>query len=162
MSRELINKKFVSSNTKWLELNLSSPVFDKIINTATNDIRSGLVEARQCINLIECFRHHDKIWIKYKRTLGRKNLICECEAITKDNHKLTVTISPEHIIESTVMAETPKKQKLYKLSSKEQNSFWIKPDDGFNDPVQYPRVEEELTELGYHLYKQTFKSKVHL
>ena len=30
---------------------------------------------------------------------------------------------------------------------------WSKPDDGFIDPISYPPVEEELTELGYAMYK---------
>jgi hypothetical protein len=46
--------------------------------------------------------------------------------------------------------------KLYKNDEKNKGQ-WKKPDDGFIDPVQYPPVEEELTELGYEMYKDWTK-----
>ena len=61
-------------------------------------------------------------------------------------------MSPEVLFSANLLGNTPKAMKLYKLEK--SKGIWKKPNDGFNDPVSYPPVEEELTELGYAMYKE--------
>ena len=53
-----------------------------------------------------------------------------------------------------MLSETPKFLKLYKskLNRSSRNKTW-KKNDSFVDVIDYPSIEEELTEYGYEVYK---------
>ena len=80
-----------------------------------------------------------------------KHLIrCKFAELIPD--KIEITLNPKDVLESSILSNSPKSLKLYKTDEKTKNN-WKKPDDGFIDPISYPPVEEELTELGYQMYK---------
>jgi len=85
--------------------------------------------------------------------VGRKNFNCLCQIVDKNNNKIDISIEPSVLLDSHLLNGTPKAMKLYNTGEKSKGS-WRKPDDGFYDPISYPPVEEELTELGYEMYKE--------
>jgi len=104
------------------------------------------------MSLIKAFKFHEKVFIKYKKPTGRSKVLCVCEVITSNNHKLDFTLSPNEVLDGHILNGTPKSLKLYR-TNENSKSIWKKPNDGFVDPITYPPVEEELTELGYELYR---------
>ena len=153
--RAKINNKF-SSSTKWIFMPIKSREFSSLLDTMTIAIKNSVLTAAEAIELISSFREHDKAWLKFKSVRGRSNLFCECEVITKSNKKVKTELTCEFVLEAELLSSTPKALKLYKSKKNKKHSSrsWVKPDDGFVDDVSYPSVEEELTELGYILYKE--------
>lgn len=150
--RELIKNKFSGIKQKWIYVPLDSPVFSKVLDALTDHIHSGDIVAKDAIALIKAYKNNKKAWIKFVSVKGRKNQFCVCEVILESNKKIKTDVSCEFVLNSELMGSTPKSLKLFK-KSKRQSRDWKKPDDGFIDDIQYPPVEEELTEDGYALYK---------
>lgn len=151
--KERIKEKFLNQRQKWIWFHIDSNEFYVIIDKITESIKNGSYNSTNAIDLIKSFKFHEKAFIKFVKTKGRKNFTCVCNIIDKENNKVEIVLSPESILNANNLSGTPKTLKLYKTNDKKQKGKWKKPDDGFNDPIDYPPVEEELTELGYAMYK---------
>ena len=150
--KEEIKKRFEGKRHKWIWFNIDTNEFYKILDVITENIKSKNYKSKNAIELINCFKFQEKAFIKFIKTIGRKNFNCVCQIIDKDNNKIEFELTPKELLNSNNLSDTPKSLKLYKTNVKERGK-WKKPDDGFIDPVDYPPVEEELTELGYNMYK---------
>ena len=150
--REQLNNKFLGIKHKWITIPVKSSEFGIVLDRITKGISDKEISKDNAVNLVKSFKDNNFVFIKYKNAIGRSNIQASCEIIDKDNNKLKIILSPNTIISADILEGTPKGLKLYKKISKKKGD-WKKPDDGFVDPVQYPPVEEELTELGYEMYK---------
>ncbi len=150
--KDKLKLKFKNHKHKWIWFHVDSVVFNDVIDCFTKNITQKNITSKSAKSLTKCFKFHEKVFIKYIKTVGRKNFNCLCHIIDKDNNKLEILLSPNHIIDANILSGTPKSLKLYRTDEKDKNN-WTKPDDGFIDPISYPPVEEELTELGYAMYK---------
>lgn len=146
--RDLLRKKFKAN--KWFYISTSSKEFKDLLNLFTLKISIGEISVSDAIDLIKSFKAHKKAWLKFKSVKGRNNLFCECLLITKNNIKIKTELNCDTVINSEVLSSSPKSLKLYSLYN--SKSVWFKKDD-FVDPIEYPKVEDELTECGYELYK---------
>lgn len=153
--RDKIKEKFSVVKQKWVYVPLRSKVFSDILDNITANIQSGKVSASDAIDLIKDFKQNGKGWIKLNAVKGRKNLFCDCEVITKNNKKIKTAVSCEFILNAEMLVGTPKSLKLLNKRKKINKGAWKKPDDGFVDPCNtHIPIEEELTELGYQMYKE--------
>ena len=154
--RDQINNKFKNIRQKWFYISLHCNEFSSVLDDITASIREGRLTSFEAIELIKRFKENKKGWIKLIAVRGRKNLFCQCEVITVTNKKIKTELSCELVLSAEILQGTPKSLKLYKDKTKRVSRLksWKKPDDGFIDPIQWPPVEEELTELGYELYKE--------
>ena len=153
--RDQIKLKFLGIKQKWVYVSLKSKVFSDILDNITASIQKGEVTADDAIDLIKEFKRNKKGWIKLASVKGRKNLFCLCEVITRKNVKIKTETSCEFILQSELLNGTPKSLKLFKNKRISSKGEWIKPDDGFIDPCDTDvPIEEELTELGYQMYKE--------
>ena len=150
--KEDLKNKFLGHKHKWIWFHTEHALFKDIIDCFTENIKENNIKSKDAKSLINSFKFHEKVFLKYIKTVGRKNFKCLCHIIDKDNNKIEILLSPEEVLEANILSASPKSLKLYKNNIKEKNR-WSKPDDGFIDPIQYPPVEEELTELGYSMYK---------
>lgn len=154
--RHQINKKFENAKNKWVYVPIKSREFYKILDELTIAIKDAALPALEAIELIKSFKEHGKAWLKFKSVRGRSSLFCECEVITKSNKKVKTALTCEFVLSAESLISTPKSLRLYK--KKKSKTYvarsWVKPDDGFIDEISYPSVEDELTELGYELYKE--------
>lgn len=149
--RQKIYNKFSGLSHKWFLVNLKSHTFTKIINSIRLEISKGYLTSKDAIDLFTSFKEYNNAWVKLKSVKGRNNIKCYCEVSTKDNKKVFLELSPEEVLNSKVLNETPKKLNLYTLGS----GYWKIPrTETFVDPIEYPPAEEELTELGYQIYKE--------
>jgi hypothetical protein len=149
--RELVKKTIKEKQIKWLYVPTNSKEFEIILDTLTKEIKSGNLSANESINLVEKFKIKNKGWVKFNSVKGRSVNYCECLLITENKNKIKINLSCEFVMNAERMIGTPSSNKLLnKISSKK----WKKPDDGFVDPCNsdFP-IEEELTELGYEMYK---------
>lgn len=153
--RELIKEKFKNHTQKYFFFSLKSKIFSNLLDVITAQIASGEVQSNLAISLIKSFKSNGKGWLKLKSVRGRSNQYCECLAITESNLKFTVYVDCNEVLESEILISSPKSLKLFKKEKKrfKRGSSWKKPDDGFNDNIISPTIEEELTEVGYELYK---------
>ena len=154
--RDQINNKFKDIRQKWVYIPLKTNEFSNVLDDITLAIKSGAVSSHEAIYLIKRFKDNKRGWIKFLSVKGRKNISALCEVITANNKKIKTELSCEFILNAEIISGTPKSLKLYKDKSKRSSRLkeWKKPNDGFVDPVTWPPVEEELTELGYELYKE--------
>lgn len=150
--REQLNKKFEGIKHKWISFPVKSNEFHLVLDRITVGIKENEITKDNAVHLVKSFKENDIVFLKYKNPIGRSNVLASCEIIDKDNTKLQIKLKPATVITASILEGTPKSLKLYKRHSK-KNGDWKKPNDGFVDPVQYPPVEEELTELGYKMYK---------
>ena len=153
--RELIKEKFKDHKQKYFFFSLKSKTFSNLLDIITAQIASGEVQSKSAISLIKSFKFNGKGWLKLKAVRGRSNQYCECLAITEDNVKFTINIDCNEVLEAEILVSSPKSLKLFKKEKKriKRGSNWKKPDDGFSDDITSPSIEEELTEVGYELYK---------
>jgi len=151
--KDELKTKFLNHKHKWIWFHVESEIFNQVIDCFTENITKNKIQAKSAKNLTKCFKFHEKVFLKYIKTVGRKNFKCLCYIIDKENNKIEITLSPKDVLESSILSNSPKALKLYKTDEKTKNN-WQKPDDGFIDPISYPPVEEELTELGYQMYKE--------
>ena len=152
--REKLKSKFSGIKQKWVYVPLKSKVFSDILDNITSSIRKGEVTASDAIGLIKDFKRNKKAWIKFNSVKGRKNLFCSCEVITIKNIKIKTETSCEFILNAESLCGTPKSLKLFNNNRISSKGSWKKPDDGFIDPCDSViPIEEELTELGYQMYK---------
>ena len=153
--RDQINTKFKNIRQKWIYIPLDTKEFSTILDDMTSAIRDGSISSSEGIELIKRFKTNRKGWLKFISVKGRKNLFCLCEVITANNKKIKTELNCEFILNSELMDGTPKSLKLYKDKTNRaaRAKEWKKPDDDFVDPITWPPVEEELTELGYELYR---------
>jgi hypothetical protein len=147
-----IKEKFLGVKHKWIYYHIDSNTFQSILDKISAKVHAKEVKSKVAINLVKCFKKQEKVFLKFIKTVGRKNFICECNLIDNENNKIIINLSPEVLLDAHILSGTPKGLKLYKTGEKSKGN-WKKPDDGFFDPVSYPPVEEELTELGYAMYK---------
>lgn len=150
--KDKIKLKFLGVKHKWIYYHTDSEVFQDVINKISEKVHNNEIKSKSAIQLVKCFKRQDKVFLKFIKTIGRKNFFCQCYLIDEDNNKVSINLDPITLLESSLLNGTPKSLKLYKSNLKKKN-VWKKPDDGFSDPVSYPPAEEELTELGYNLYK---------
>lgn len=150
--REKLKDMFLGHKHKWIWFHTDSKNFNYVLQFITEAIQKGEIETSSAKALIKSFKFHEKVFIKYIKSVGRKDLKCLCHLIDSNNKKIEIFLKPEIVLSSIVLNGTPKSLKLYKTNEKSKNN-WTKPDDGFIDPISYPPVEEELTELGYAMYK---------
>ena len=150
--KESIKKKFEGIKHKWIYYDIDSDIFREIIKQLTLSIKQNNITNKEAMLLVKTYKFHEKAFVKYIKNIGRKNFNCVCQIIDANNNKVEIVLKPEDIINASLLNGTPKSLKLYK-AEESSKGYWKKPNDGFEDPVQYPPVEEELTELGYKLYK---------
>ena len=150
--KDKIKEKFSGVKHKWIYFHTDTREFQHILDKITVAINEKRYSSKKAISLIKSFKFHEKAFIKFIKTSGRKNFVCVCNIIDKENNKLEVVLKPETLLNANMLSNTPKSLKLYRTDEKNKGQ-WKKPDDGFTDPIQYPAVEEELTELGYAMYK---------
>ncbi len=151
--KELISKKFDGIKHKWITFHIDTDTFQNIVYKIDLAVKEGNYKSRDAISLVKSFKLQEKAWIKFSKTKGRKNFKCICYIIDIKNNKLEIEVEPEVVLDSKILNGTPKSLKLYNKEKKSKGN-WTKPDDGFIDPIEYPPVEEELTELGYEMYKE--------
>jgi hypothetical protein len=150
--RENILKKFKNVSHKWFYLCIKDTAFNIILNDISIAIQEGSITAKDAINLVSSFKDKEKAFIKLKHVKGKRNIVCLCELITKDNKKIKTTVSGDIILSKCDLLQgTPKKLKLYK-SIDNKLKTWKKPNDDFSDAFSTP-LDEEFTETGYYLYK---------
>lgn len=151
--KDIIKDKFKNIKHKWIYFELDSKTFSKILNEITDLIKKGEYNKNNAMSLVQSFKFQEKVFVKFIKTVGRKNFSCLCKIIDKDNKKIEILLSPEEVISANILSDTPKSLKLYKNNIKTKG-VWKKPDDGFVDPCNTDiPIEEELTELGYTMYK---------
>ena len=150
--KDQIKNKFSGIKHKWIYYHIDSEMFQFVINHITNEIHKNEIKVKSAINLVKCFKKQERVFLKFIKTIGRKNFSCECQLIDNDNNKINILLNPQDLLDSHILEGTPKFLKLYKTNEKSKGN-WKKPNDGFIDPIEYPSVEEELTELGYRMYK---------
>lgn len=150
--RDQLNNKFTGVKHKWFAFPFKSNDFSIILDRLTIGIKDNEISKDNAMHLVKSFKENDFVFVKYKNAIGRSKIQASCELIDKDNNKLKVILNPDVVIDSRILEGTPKGLKLYRKISKPKGE-WKKPNDGFIDTVQYPLVEEELTELGYEMYK---------
>ena len=148
-----IKQKFIGVKHKWIYFHIDSNTFQNILDKISAKVHAKEVKSKVAINLVKCFKKQEKVFLKFIKTVGRKNFTCECHLIDNENNKIIINLSPTTLLDSSILSGTPKSLKLYKTGEKSKGA-WKKPDDGFYDPISYPPVEEELTELGYNMYKE--------
>jgi len=152
--REQIKSKFLNIKQKWVYVSLNSKTFSDILDNITASIQKGEVTAEDAIDLVKEFKKNKKGWLKLLSVKGRKNLFCLCEVITRKNIKIKTETSCEFILNAEALNGTPKSLKLFSRKKNSNKGSWSKPDDGFVDPCNTSiPIEEELTELGYQMYK---------
>lgn len=149
MSRVAINKKFEGVSHKWVKIPLSSPVVSSINKSIVTSINNSDVNKEDVLNLFKAFKSKGYIWAKYKNTVGRSNLTCNCILQTIDNKKISFTLNPAELISFQNMQGTPKSLKLYNTKKKE---IIVDPKDGFDDGI-YPPAWMEFTPEAYEEYK---------
>ena len=150
--KDRIKEKFLNQRHKWIWFHIDSNEFYNIVDILTESIKANKYNASNAMDLIKSFKFHEKAFVKFLKFKGRKDFLCACHIIDKENNKIEINLSPDSVLNANILLSSPKSLKLYK-SDKKQKGKWKKPDDGFVDPVEYPPVEEELTELGYSMYK---------
>lgn len=150
--KEIIQQKFEGIKHKWIFFDIDSNIFRDIIAQLTLSIKSNKISNKDAMSLIKTYKFHEKVFVKYIKNVGRKNFNCVCNIIDKNNNKIEIVLKPADVISSQLLNGTPKSLKLY-IHEEKAKGYWKKPNDNFIDPVSYPPVEEELTELGYKLYK---------
>lgn len=150
--REKLKNKFEGVTHKWIYFHTDSSEFQYILDSLTKAISEKRTNSKSAISLIKCFKFYEKAFVKFIKVTGRSKLNCVCQLIDADNNKINIDFKPEVILNAALLNSTPKSLKLYRINSKNKND-WKKPDDGFTDNI-YPPIEEELTELGYELYKE--------
>ena len=150
--KDKIKQKFCGVKHKWIYFHTDTIEFQHILDKITVEIHNKNITSKNAIKLIKSFKFHEKAFLKFIKTAGRKNFTCVCQVIDINNNKININLEPESVLNANTLSGTPKSMKLYKTDEKIRG-VWKKPDDGFKDPVQYPPVEEELTELGYSMYK---------
>ena len=150
--KDEIKNKFNGIKHKWVYFHTDSHEFQLILDELTTAIRENKISSKDAISLTKAFKLQEKAFVKFIKTVGRKNFYCLCHIIDKKNNKVELNLKPEFILNSYLLSNTPKALKLYKNNEKSKG-IWKKPDDGFVDHIQDPPVEEELTELGYAMYK---------
>ena len=150
--REQLSNKFLGVKHKWFAFPFESKEFTIVLDRITLGIQNKEIDKDNAMNLVKSFKENNFVFVKYKNAIGRSKVQASCEIIDKDNNKLKIILKPEIVINSNVLGGTTKGLKLYKKKPKKKG-VWKKPNDGFIDPIQYPPAEEELTELGYEMYK---------
>jgi hypothetical protein len=150
--KDEIKNKFLGIKHKWIYFHIDSEEFQVLLDKISEMVHANKIKSKSAISLVKCFKKQEKAFIKFIKTVGRKNFHCQCHLIDKDNNKFVLDLAPQMVLDSHLLSNTPKNLKLYILDGKRKGN-WKKPDDGFVDPVSYPPVEEELTELGYQMYK---------
>ena len=150
--KDKIKNKFSGVKHKWIYFHIDTQTFQDVIDVISQKVHSNEIKSKDAINLVKCFKKQEKVFVKFIKTVGRKNFTCLCQIIDDKNNKLDINLNPEIVYEAKLLNNTPKGLKLYK-SGEKSKGVWKKPDDGFIDPISYPPVEEELTELGYAMYK---------
>ena len=152
--RDKIKLKFQGVKQKWFFVSLKSKTFSDILDSITKSIRKGEVSSEDAIDLIKAFKANKKAWVKLNAVKGRSNPFCLCEVITRKNVKIKTDLTCELILSSELLHGTPKSLKLFNKTKASDKGKWKKPNDGFVDPVNSDiPIEEELTELGYQMYK---------
>lgn len=150
--KDEIKEKFSGIKHKWVYFHTDTPEFQYILDQTTKAINNKEIKSKDAIRLIKAFKFHEKAFVKYTKNIGRKNFKCICQLIDDNNNKLDIEFNPANILNANILSGTPKSLKLYKTGEKTKGQ-WKKPNDGFFDDIEYPTMEEELSELGYHMYK---------
>lgn len=154
--KEQIKEKFIGVKHKWIYYHIDTNTFQDVLSKISTKVHNKEISSKVAINLVKCFKKQEKVFLKFIKTVGRKNFSCLCQLVDKDNNKIDISLLPEVLLDAKILSGTPKSLKLYK-SGEKSKGVWKKPDDGFDDPISYPPVEEELTELGYAMYKEWTK-----
>jgi len=145
--KNLIDEKFKEISHKWIKYNDSSSQFYKVLEILKNSDFSN----NEKNNLLNKFNFHNFCWIKFKKYSGRSTITCECEIISENDESFIFQTDHNFVLDSLLLNGTPKSLKLFNT---EKQKSWKKPDDGFTDDFKTP-IDEELTEQGYILYKET-------
>ena len=151
--KDEIKEKFSGIKHKWIYYHIDTKTFHDVVDTITDKIHSKEIKSKDAINIVKCFKKQEKVFLKFIKTVGRKNFSCLCQIVDNNNNKIDILIEPSVLLDSHLLSGTPKSMKLYNTGEKSKG-IWQKPNDGFLDPISYPPVEEELTELGYEMYKE--------
>lgn len=158
--REALNNKFNGISHKWLRFELEDEVFKKIKMCLKDALNENKIKDTEIRKLLKHFKRNDFCWIKYLSCRGTSAISCNCQIIDEKNNKIDFNLSASDVLYAEMLNGTPKSLKLFKVSKKDLGADidWDKPDDGIEDGI-YPPVEEEMTQLGYELYKMTILEK---
>lgn len=157
--KEQLNKKFDGISHKWVKFGLDEEAFEKVKLELRDALNNNLITKQNLKKLLNHFKRHEFFWVKVKSFSGRTHVICKCEIIDENNTKIDLNLLGMEVLYAELLGGTPKSLKLFKLSKKGQTDVdWEKPDDGIEDDLE-PPIEEEMTRLGYELYKMTILEK---
>ena len=160
LMKESLNKKFLGISHKWIRFELEDEVFSKIKYSLKSLYEQKLISSKNLKGLMKHFKRHDFCWIKYLGAKGTKEVICKCCIVDELNNKYEIILDYLDVIDADLLEGTPKGLKLFKVNKKELGADidWDKPNDGITDDLK-PPIEEEMTQLGYELYKMTILEK---
>ena len=160
--RDDIKQKFNGISHKWLKIELSDMIMTVLKNALKDALKKEIYSKREIANLLSHFKRNDFAWVKFKSSKGRSTITCNCQLINEKNKVLDITLTGKEVLELELLGGTPKGLKLFKGGKRrhkdDADPNWVKPDDGFDDDI-CPRIDDELTELGYELYKMTVLEK---
>lgn len=151
--KDLINKKFEKISHKWFLIDIDSDDFKLIKEEIIKYVNQNYELKQDIKNLINQFKFHNFAWIKYLKTQGKiNNETCKCLLITENENKIEIDLKPKIVLNSQLLNGTPRSLKLFNRNVNKRKDSWKKPDDGFIDNFEI-KIDEELTETGYILYK---------
>lgn len=158
--KKSLNDKFDGISHKWIRFELEDEVFIKVKNQLKILFENEKISNKDLKILLKHFKRNDFFWLKYYGTKGTKDIICKCQIINENNEKFDIDLNYLDVLEADLLDGTPKSLKLFKVNKKSLGADvdWDKPDDGISDDL-YPPIEEEMTQLGYELYKMTILEK---
>jgi hypothetical protein len=158
--REALSNKFNGISHKWLKFELDDEVFKKIKTKLKESLEADLYNEKDLRKILKHFKRKDFCWVKYLSCRGTSFIICKCQVIDENNNKVDFELLGHEVLYAQMLDGTPKGLKLFKVNKKELGADidWDKPDDGITDEL-YPPIEEEMTQLGYELYKMTILEK---
>ena len=158
--REALNNKFNGISHKWIKFELDDEVFKKIKVKLKESLEAGLYNEKDLRKILKHFKRKDFCWVKYLSCRGTSFIICKCQVIDEKNNKVDFELLGHEVLYAQMLDGTPKGLKLFKVNKKDLGADidWDKPDDGITDDLK-PPIEEEMTQLGYELYKMTILEK---
>jgi len=153
MLKNQINKKFENISHKWFSIDIDSEDFKDIKQKIINFVNEHYELKQEIKVLINQFKLHEFVWIKYLKTQGKENNeICKCLIITHNENKIEIDLNPKIVLNSKILNGTPKSLSLFNETINKKQDKWKKPNDGFNDEFE-TKIDDELTEAGYICYK---------
>ena len=80
--KDKIKEKFSGIKHKWIYFHTDTREFQHILDKITVAINEKRYSSKKAISLIKSFKFHEKAFIKFVKTSGRKNFVCVCRKTT--------------------------------------------------------------------------------